>query len=393
VKGINVALDQLISQINKDQKSRWKMEEPLSIYMFTAIGEVGRSTTEINGEFVFFQLLIDCLLRLNSNEIDKNELISCFEREYRDNNIELGRLREFQNDYSPEKVLWWYTRDSFFYKTLNTALRKQNIEMIILYRSYIADMHRQLQRYQSKVFLRVYRGQLISTSELDNLRQNTGQLVSVNSFLSTTTDPRIADMYMAGRAQQFAFQRALFVIDADPKLVKTKPFANISKYSNFDQESEILFMLGSIFRVISIDRDDDQVWIIRMSLCGDDEHSLKPVLERMKKENGTQKTNLCTLGKVLNTMGKVDLAKKYYNRCVTELSDNDPLLLTAYKGLADTASQQHDYEESMQWHQKLENAEEGKMSIFMYHHAFQRIPTLSNAAEKSQFFQRLSPQK
>lgn len=366
MKGINVELDQLVSQINEDHVSRWEMEEPLLINVFNTIGEAGKSTTEINGEFVFYQLLISCLLRLNSNEIDRKELISRFEKEYEGNHVELGRLHELQYDYLPDKALWWYTRESFFYKTLNAALRNQNIEMIILYRSYISDVYRQLQRYQSKCSVRVYRSQLMLTTELDNLRKNIDQFVSVNSFLSTTTNRAVAHMYMAERIQQHTLERVLFVIDADSQVIKMTPFANITKYSHFDEESEVLFMLGSIFRIVSISFDDDQVWIIQMSLCGDDEHSLKPVLERMKKENGIKKTNLCTLGKVLCTMGEFDLAKKYYNRCVDELSNNDPLLLIAYKGLADTVSQQGDYVESVRWYQKLEDVRKGKLIISMW---------------------------
>src|SRR5690349_5047055 len=101
-----------------------KMQEPLSINMFTTSGDAGKSTTGINGQFVFSQSLIDCLLRLKSNEMDREELISCFEKEYDGNRVELANLREFQNDYTSDKALWWYIRQSFFYKTLNGALRK-----------------------------------------------------------------------------------------------------------------------------------------------------------------------------------------------------------------------------------------------------------------------------
>ena len=187
----------------------------------------------------------------------------------------------------------------------------------------------------------------MSSDELHDLQNCRGQLVSVNSFLSTTKRRQIADFYRGDTTQQTNLEPVLFEIDADPKVVTTKPFADISKHSDFDLELEVLFMPGSIFRLNTIDRDDYQVWIIGMSLCSDDDHSLKEVLGDMKKQNGTGETNLCTLGKVLWDMGKFDLAKKYYIRCVNEISDNDPLLLTAYEDLAEIASQQNDYEESL----------------------------------------------
>ncbi|CAF4398726.1 unnamed protein product, partial [Rotaria sordida] len=52
----------------------------------------------------------------------------------------------------------------------------------------------------------------------------------------------------------------IFEIVADPKMVGTKPFADISRHSEFPGESEILFMLGSIFRLNSVEHNDnDQI--------------------------------------------------------------------------------------------------------------------------------------
>ncbi|CAF0991673.1 unnamed protein product [Adineta steineri] len=321
--------------------------------MFIGINDGGTSTTSINGQFVFSQLLIDCLLRLTSNEMDKNELIDYYEKAYEGNHAELDKLNEFQKEYSPEKALWWYTRESFFYKTLNAALRKQTIDMMFLYRSYISDIHRQLQHHQSMYPIQVYRSQLMSNRELNYLQQQKGQLVSVNSFLSTSTDRKVADIYTGGTTQYNNLERVLFEIDADPKVVTAKPFADISRLSHFSVESEVLFMLGSIFRIESINCTDDQLWIIHMSLCREDDHDLKEVLEYMKKQNGIEQTNLCSWSKILLKMGKFDLAKKYYIRCVNELLDKDPLLLMAYEGLADIAYQQNDYDETIKWQQKL----------------------------------------
>ena len=61
-----------------DYKNQLKKEELVSDGMFIASGNAGKSTTGINGQFIFSQLLIDCLLQLPSNEMDRKELISCF---------------------------------------------------------------------------------------------------------------------------------------------------------------------------------------------------------------------------------------------------------------------------------------------------------------------------
>ncbi|CAF4083873.1 unnamed protein product [Adineta steineri] len=278
--------------------------------------------------------------------------MSCCQNEYDGNHTELNNLREFEEDYSPDKVLWWYTKETFFYKTLNAALRTQNIHMIFLFRAFIYDIYHQLQYDQAKDPLQVYRSQLMSVDELDSLKNIIGQFISVNSFFSTS-DKRSTALFLLGDlTTQIDLERVLFEIDADPNIVTTKPFAKISKHSYFPDESEVLFTTGSIFRLNNIICNDDQIWIIKMTLCNDDEHDLKQVLMHMKQQIENEGTNLRTLGKLLSKMGKLDLAEKYFNRFLKELPSNDPLLGSLYEDLGELASQRGDYNMSVQWHQK-----------------------------------------
>jgi tetratricopeptide (TPR) repeat protein len=290
---------------------------------------------------------------LQSTLIDKNELIDCCKNEYEENKTELKNLRDFQQNYLSNKALWWYTRESFFYKTLNGALRTKNIHMIFLFRRFISDIYRQLKYDQVKSPLRVYRSQLMSSDELDSLKQRNGQLISINSFFSTSKQRTTALFLLGDTTITIDLERVLFEIDADPKIVTTKPFADISKYSEFTDESEVLFMIGSIFRLNSVYRDDnDPVWIIRMTLCSEEEHDLKQVLMDMKQQIGNGRTNLRKLGHLLWDMGELKLAEKYFNRLLKQLPTNDLLHINLYEGLAKLASQKGDHEISMKWYQK-----------------------------------------
>jgi hypothetical protein len=87
--------------------------------IFTVNGNPDRSTTGLNGGFVHSLLVIDVLLRIKPVEKDTQELIGLCKNAYKDNKIELNIVREFQQKYSPNKALWWYTRESFLYKMLN----------------------------------------------------------------------------------------------------------------------------------------------------------------------------------------------------------------------------------------------------------------------------------
>ncbi|CAF3998576.1 unnamed protein product [Rotaria sordida] len=353
IKDVVVDLDGLITRIKADHKTQRKVEEPLAINIFTTSFGKGKSTSGVNGKFVFSQVFIDCLLRLKSTETDKIELIDRCKQQYEGNSTELKNISEFEKTYSPDKVLWWYSRESFFYNTLNAVLRNEKSHMIFLFRSFISDIYHQLKKYQITQQLQVYRCQMISSDELETLKQSMGQFVSVNSFFSTSAQYTAALAFLKIHQVKDNLEPVLFEITADPNVATTKPFADISKLSDYSEESEVLFMLGSIFRLNSVNRSsDDRLWIIQMTLCSENEHDLKNVLKHMKQQLGTGETTLRTLGKVLWTMGKLDLAEQYFTRFLKEFSPNDPLLGNLYDELGELASQSRDYEKSVQWHQK-----------------------------------------
>ncbi|UJR19425.1 hypothetical protein I4U23_022555 [Adineta vaga] len=352
IKAFNVQFNELIAQMRLDQRKRIKNEQPLLISIFSTSENADQSTTGLNGQFVYNQLLTDCLLRMKSTEQDKNELISICNREYQGNTQFLNQLQEFQNDYLPNKVLWWYTRDSFFYKILNKTLRVQNIEMLVLLRSYISDMYHQLQCYQLKTPIRTYRSQLMANEEIYRLKRNIGQYISVNSFLSTTVQRETALFLMGEGNPEDNLQRVLFEIDADPRVVSMKPFADITFHSDFPIETEVLFMLGSIFRLDNVILDDDHLWVITMTLYSDDQHDLKQVLSHMKDQNGKGKADLWTLAKIVWKMGKFNLAEKYYLRLINEIPSTDLSLIKIYENLGDITSHKGDYDASIQWYNK-----------------------------------------
>ncbi|CAF3758372.1 unnamed protein product, partial [Rotaria magnacalcarata] len=353
IKAVVVELDELIVRIKADHRIQKKVEEPWSIQIFTTVADAGKSTNGVNGQFVFSQVLLDCLLRLKFTEADKNELIDCFKNEYKNNEYELKNIREFERNYKPDAALCWYSRESFFYKTLNAALRKQEIHMLYLYRSFINDIYLQLKNNQAKQPIYAYRGQMMSSEELNILRRCRDQFISINSFFSTSSNYHGARRFLQSLNAPGNLEAVLFEIAADPKVASTKPFADISKYSEFPQETEVLFMLGSIFRLDSIDRNsDDPVWIIRMTLCSDDDHNLKQVLADMKEQLGSGHTNLQTFGKLLWNMGKPELAKKYFLNLLNQLPPSDPLVLDLYLDLANLASQARELDKSMEWRKK-----------------------------------------
>ncbi len=353
-----IKLDDLVNQIKVDQKSQVKLEEPFLMNIFAINDNPDQSTTGLNGHFVHSLLLIDVLIRMKSIESDKQQLITLCKNKYKDNNTQLALVREFENEYTPQKALWWYTRDSFLYRMLNKSLRVQNIDLLFLFRFVIADIYHHLKRNQCQSSVRVYRGQTISNEELDTLRRSIGDFISINSFFSTSLNRHKALRFVNSCDISNGLHRVLFVIDANPHVVTSKPFADISSMSDFGNECEVLFMIGCIFRLTNIHRNNnEQIWEIRIELCGDNQHALKKLFDHMKKEygGGNNEVNLRSVGDVLREMGKYDLAEKMYRRLLKELPSNDPLLSRLYRSLGLVTQDKGAYDDSLQWfHKSLE---------------------------------------
>jgi tetratricopeptide (TPR) repeat protein len=348
-----VKQDDLINEIKGDHRRQLRTEEPLSFNCYTVNDNPDQSTTGLNGHFIHSLLLIDVLIRMKSANSDKKALIKLCKEKYQTKKRELTQVRDFEYEYSAEKAVWWYTRESFLHKMLNEALRVQDIDLLFLFRFVIADIYEQLEKHKCRSAVRVYRGQFMSNDELDRLRRSKGEFISNNSFFSTTKNIEIARGFSEHSPSSNNLQQVLFIIDADPSVDTSKLFADIKDLSDNPHEEEVLFMIGCLFRLNDIHRDteDGKTWKIRMKLCGDKENDLKNLFDHMKKEYGGGDGNVTPLSyaDVLREMGKYELAEKIYHRLHLELSSDDLSLFDLYWSLGMLKNETGHYDDGMMW--------------------------------------------
>jgi hypothetical protein len=216
----------------------------------------------------------------------KQDMIKQCRMYYHGNEAEQRKIDEFAQRNCTENVIHWYTRDSFVYRLINKALRTLNIDVIFQFRFFIIELYRQLKSYHTNYIKSllltptsatkirtVYRGQFISTGELEKLKNNVGDIISANSFLSTTEDEMVAKAFIADAPIS---ESALFEINISDSyydqigysLSYTRPFFKAESLSQFSDEKEIIFSMGTIFRIISI--EEDSILRIRLEL---DEHN------------------------------------------------------------------------------------------------------------------------
>ncbi|CAF4789159.1 unnamed protein product, partial [Rotaria sp. Silwood1] len=244
-----------------------------------------QSTTEINGTFLFSQLLIHALLHMKSLSTDINEFVTECAKKYA-GQFKFKQVQEFYNSYKSDKPILEYTKTSFLHELINKTLRVQNIDMMFLLRFHIRDIQQQLAQHQCQSPVRVYREQLMSTQEVERLLSSVDQLISTNTILSTSLERMIAEFFFSDQLPPPDFEIILFIIDADPNAASdVTPFVNITQCSQFgDAKQEVLFMLGSIFCLTNIHQEGDHMWVASMTLCSDGVHELRNLFETLKDE-------------------------------------------------------------------------------------------------------------
>ena len=156
---------------------------PITIFTNSCSSFEAKSIRDLNKEsatFMWFQLLIEAVIRMPLSDQAKNDLLIECREQYPNNEEELEKMVQFANTCSSNNCIRWYTRDCFLYRLLNQAFRTENIDEIMKFRFFIRQLNEQLcvlhkdyvdiLRSIDYDSMTVYRGQSISAEELKKLR-------------------------------------------------------------------------------------------------------------------------------------------------------------------------------------------------------------------------------
>ena len=246
----------LITEVKQAQMQLEKQIAAFSVY-----DQAEKATRDLSreaGSFLFFQLFKTVILNMPKTTQARRLMISKCRDYYRGNTKELTNIDDFERNYKASEAILWYTKDAFVYRLINKALRTEDVEALYHFRFYIADLCSELERNFIELKLRqpdhvlyLYRGFKTSPEEIESFRRNVGNLISVNGYLSTSRDRRVAFDFATKPTKRPNIQRALFEYRVDLTLVKKIVIADIAKYSKFPDEAEVLFDLGK-FHLINI---------------------------------------------------------------------------------------------------------------------------------------------
>ena len=291
------------------------MREPLFTSSDSTEENEDQTTVILNGHFIEYQRLIDVIFRMRSLPIIDIDKFRSFCSIDEDDGNTLVYVDKYLKSRSAKDALRLYTDK--VYRVLNKALRKQESDVIVHLGWLIRDIYKAVKCNQCRTAVEVYRGQWILKNELNNLQQMARKFICTTSFFSTSTDPLVARLFLSDHHGPDNYQRVLFKIKADPCTSTNKPFADISRYSTFPIESEILFLPGSIFYIEKITNISDDIWEIEMTLCDNETIDEKHIFKDTKMNIPP---DLRTLADVLKNMGQPILAKQIYLERLSKLT-------------------------------------------------------------------------
>jgi len=361
VKSVITRLEDLVQQIQVDQKKREqdKMEHPFLINFYNPNFINAQSITGPNSLFIQSQLIIDYLLGIQLNETNKRNLITLCKDKYENNDTELRIIQEFKHTYSSTRSLSWYTRNCFLNRILNKAFQIQNISLLLDLLFFIQDIQQQIEINKSSSIHHVYHCQLISKEEFEILNQSIGQFISINTFLSTTPDRQQALSIFQDYQTSNNIFKVLFEIDTNPQYHNIYPFADITSLSYNSNIKQILFMIGTIFRIENHSRDDKN-GIIIISLT----RYTKPIFDNLKNEYITNKKTLLSFGHLLFKLNRYDDAEKCYYHLIKNFPDDHKTIPLCYHALGNLASNRDDYDTSLEWHEKSLDIKKNTLSEY-----------------------------
>jgi tetratricopeptide (TPR) repeat protein len=307
---------------------------PMSIFHLEDSQNSLRNLTEDSATFMWYQLLVVVLQRLAKLSNSKNEMITECRLLYHIDPIEQGKINKFEREYTSSKAIWWYTYDCFVYRLLNKALRTQNIDIVFRFRFFINDLHNQIKELYLKYLkshqslserhLTVYRGQHLNIDELNILKHNVNGIISMNTFLSATLNKDLALIFADTGTictETSPIQAVLFIIDIFDMSQETTPFAPIKSYSCYEEEDEVLFTIGAIFKVESVEYMND-MWHIKLQLSKEQNQLCRDLSHHIMKQIGSDASPL-TLGWFLYRMNDFNKAERYALSLLKQLSNHD----------------------------------------------------------------------
>ncbi|UJR24711.1 hypothetical protein I4U23_006085 [Adineta vaga] len=306
IRGVIKYLPDLLNAIDRDQKSdEQKLNESIEIL-----------TTE--------DQILSLLLQIKLSLRDKRDFLDICSKEYLNNTIEMNNINDFEHLYIPSNALDYFFNETFLYRLLMKSLHTFNIKLLYLLRFFLQDIDRQLQ-IQSKINGKIYRGQLMTTIQVEFLTQIIEkQFIRFNTlFIGNLNQEQVRQSLQKSYVEN-NLQKVLFEIE--------------DKYQIGRQYKQYcIFPITTTFRITSVQLEQ-RIWIVQITVCNNSNQF------RSKKE----RTPL-DLAHYLRETNQLNHSEKLYELFLTQYPS---LKAECYDGLGRIAQDKGHYDVSLSFYLK-----------------------------------------
>jgi len=321
-----------------------------------------QSTYELDGVYIISDSCFDYLVRMKMLPKEKDDFVSLCQEALQGNDKLLAILQEFQKNYSADRAISWLNRDPFFHGFIDNIFKIGYIDAMFPCRVFICDIQKQLEQHKYTSTIQVYRSEPMSEDQLKYLKSFNGKIIAMKSFFMTNSELEKALSYTSEFSSSGEYKRILFSIEANPQIANVKPFAKIGSIGYNNDQNDVLFMIGSLFKITEIEDEKDGIINVKMTLCAnDDTNTSKQLCDQLKyqymDENG--ETDVIGFGQFLVDLGSSirdknlsDTGEKFIRSCLDKLPNDHSDLSRCYDALGNIDLSKGNLDSSLNWYRK-----------------------------------------
>ncbi|CAF4484160.1 unnamed protein product [Rotaria sp. Silwood2] len=364
IKEVRFIIEKMVNEIINDlQKTQQPVESSEhmndnketvldeSTPIFDTFKSVSAQTTFCNLsneslKFLLFQALIELMVRIEYNEEDFKLMWNLCHQEYMKDEVKAKKIRTFAEEYKPEEAIKYYTQDSCFFRLVNQAFRLEDFDSIFRFGCYIADLHNQIEKLGreqrqngSKNGKTYYRGKRYSIDVIQQFKDSIGHLIALNGLLSTTENYMTSTVFAGMGETQDHYQSVTFEFNIDSNTTGLiRPYANINGSSACQDEEEVLFFMGFVWKIESMKKIGNNDWYIVLQSCTDYNPELITYIEQARC-----RCTYMTVGNILQELGDHVSATNFYQRMLLDETLSDKTRISVYCNIAALAEDQGRY--------------------------------------------------
>ena len=308
-------------------------------------------------KFLLFQALIEALVRMPYNENAVEHMWNLCHMDCIENPTEAKKMKNFKAEYTREKAINYYTQSSSFFRLVNRAFRLEDVGRIFHFGCYIADLHRELEQLDNQQRLNCsqciktfYRGKRYSAYVVQQFLDNIGHLVSMNGLLSATKQFNISTMFAGIEANQDDYQSIIFELNIDRRRrILIRPYANIRDVSSCQDENEVLFFMGFVWKIESMEEMIPSRWYVVLQSCEDYNPELITYIEQSRRD-----CTYLTLGNISRELGDYSNAKNFYQSMLKDENASDQTRGHVYFNMGILSDEQGEYLDALKYFHKAQ---------------------------------------